>query len=298
MYAVSPYRKGVRVNKDSDIKIYPDFLYHYTSLSSLALIINNRTICFNNLLNVDDIEEAESSDIGLFGKYINVSCWTDEEKESIAMWSLYTPDMHGVRIKLPVFPFEKYHYSKGKYHLGEDVDSYIDIAALNSFGNGSITLDHPKLQQIQYVDDEKLICPAVRTRGSAETARRFYSARTMEAAVGAEVSYSFKELGVYKRSDWKFQKEWRYIIHASPMGLDEMYPLTFQKQQELIRRIENVDQPAPFNRILLKISDCAFKQMEVLFGPKMTQQEKILAVALLEKHGLSHAWSESRLRIK
>ena len=47
----------------------PKTLYHYTSLDTLALILTNKTICFNTLLNVDDIEEAETSDLGLFGKF-------------------------------------------------------------------------------------------------------------------------------------------------------------------------------------------------------------------------------------
>ena len=37
-----------------------EFLYHYTSLETLALILKNKTVCFNNLLNVDYIEEAET----------------------------------------------------------------------------------------------------------------------------------------------------------------------------------------------------------------------------------------------
>ncbi len=41
-----------------------DYLYHYTSIETLALILSNKTLCFNNLLNVDDIEEAETSDMG------------------------------------------------------------------------------------------------------------------------------------------------------------------------------------------------------------------------------------------
>lgn len=35
-----------------------DYLYHYTSIETLALILKNNTLCFNNLLNVDDSEEA------------------------------------------------------------------------------------------------------------------------------------------------------------------------------------------------------------------------------------------------
>ena len=104
-----------------------DYLYHYTSIETLALILSNKTLCFNNLLNVDDIEEAETSDMGKFGRFVYASCWTNDERESIPLWNLYTPDMHGVRIKLPVFPFKRYSYKKGEYFLENDVETYINI---------------------------------------------------------------------------------------------------------------------------------------------------------------------------
>ena len=104
-----------------------EYLYHYTSLETLALILSNKTICFNNLLNVDDIEEAETQDMGNFGRFLYVSCWTDDEKESIPLWNLYTPNMHGVRIKLPKFPFKKYSYKKGEFFLKEDIETYKSV---------------------------------------------------------------------------------------------------------------------------------------------------------------------------
>ena len=104
----------------------PKILFHYTSLETLALILTNKTICFNTLLNVDDIEEAETSDLGLFGKFVYVSCWTDDVKESIALWQMYTPNMHGVRIQLPAFPFKQYYYKAGTYHFNLDTTSYIN----------------------------------------------------------------------------------------------------------------------------------------------------------------------------
>ena len=39
------------------------YLYHYTSLDTLALILKNRTLCFNNLRNVDDMEEADRKSV-------------------------------------------------------------------------------------------------------------------------------------------------------------------------------------------------------------------------------------------
>ena len=93
------------------------YLYHYTSLETLALILRNKTICFNNLLYVDDLDEAETEDMGKFGKFVYVSCWTEDSEESIPLWNLYTPNMHGVRIRMPEFPFKKYRFKKGEYFL-------------------------------------------------------------------------------------------------------------------------------------------------------------------------------------
>ena len=113
-----------------------EYLYHYTSIETLALILANKTICFNNLLYVDDSEEAETFDMGKFGRFVYVSCWTSDEQESIPLWNLYTSDMHGVRIRLPKFPFKKYKYKKGEYFLDKDVDTYINLKKLYNAPTG------------------------------------------------------------------------------------------------------------------------------------------------------------------
>lgn len=69
-------------------------------------------ISYNNLLYVDDIEEVETEDMGKFGRYVYVSCWTDDSEESIPLWHMYTPNMHGVRIRMQHFPFKKYSFKK------------------------------------------------------------------------------------------------------------------------------------------------------------------------------------------
>lgn len=55
-------------------------IYHYTSIDTLEKILSNRTIRFNNLNNVDDLEERFYSP---YSKYVFVSCWTDSPVESI-----------------------------------------------------------------------------------------------------------------------------------------------------------------------------------------------------------------------
>src|SRR5665647_2647759 len=90
---------------DSMQKKLPEFLYHYTSIENLELILKNKTIRFNNLSKVDDLEEGRVKEIGPVGKFIYVSCWTHEPDEIIKMWDKYAKGMTGVRINLPIKPF-------------------------------------------------------------------------------------------------------------------------------------------------------------------------------------------------
>lgn len=46
-----------------------EYLYHYTSVDSLALILKNRTIRLNSLDKMDDLQEQKTSDINNFGEF-------------------------------------------------------------------------------------------------------------------------------------------------------------------------------------------------------------------------------------
>ncbi len=276
------------------------YLYHYTSLDTLALILKNRTLCFNNLRNVDDMEEAQSEDMGEFGKFVYVSCWTADSEESIPLWNLYTPDMHGVRIRLPEYPFKMHHYKKGEFYLTQDTDTYIDFADVFTENKCSMAPDNPTLVEVEYDNEKVKLCPRVRIESYPGAVQDYLEAKSLDEieSKGIDVTYSLKELGYYKRKNWSFQKEWRYKINISPMGLQESNPPTFEKHQEFIRRIEDRIAEPPVQRIFLKIDEDALKELEVVFGPKMTDAEKIMAVALLEKYAPECKYKDSCLQIR
>ena len=46
----------------------PSYLYQYTTIGSLALILKTRSIKFNSLAYVDDLEEMKSGDIDEIGR--------------------------------------------------------------------------------------------------------------------------------------------------------------------------------------------------------------------------------------
>lgn len=272
----------------------PEYLYHYTSMETLALILENQTICFNSLLNVDDIEESETSDLKNFGKYVYVSCWTNEGKEMIPMWNLYTRDMHGVRIKLPANPFVKYKYKSGEYDFSEACETCIDYQKIYEDNRGMIASNMPELVPICYTNEEEKIFPRIRVKGTDEDVRRFLAGDSAHT----EIKYSLAELGRNKREVWSFQKEWRYLLWFSPMGMREVKKGSIEQHQEFIRRMENPEQKPPYERFFLKLRQDAINQMEVVFGPRMSEAERILAKALLHKYGLDGRWKNSSLKIR
>ena len=74
-------------------------IHHYTSIESLAMILSTRKIRFNRLDRMDDLEEGRVAAQGVpLGKYTYVSCWTEEQEESIPLWNMYAGKEMGVRI--------------------------------------------------------------------------------------------------------------------------------------------------------------------------------------------------------
>ncbi len=88
---------------------YPDYLFHYTSIESLCLILRSGSLKFNRLDKVNDLDEAATKNFPYAKSFVFVSCWTSEERESLPLWKMYSSDMKGVRIRMPVNMFKGRH---------------------------------------------------------------------------------------------------------------------------------------------------------------------------------------------
>ena len=66
-----------------------EYLYHYTNIETLALILHNHTFRFNSLDKMDDLQEQETADLKNAGQFCYISSWTDDVAESIPMWNMY-----------------------------------------------------------------------------------------------------------------------------------------------------------------------------------------------------------------
>lgn len=159
-----------------------DYLYHYTNIESLALILKNKTIRFNSLDKMDDKQEQMTSDLKRIGQFVYASSWTDEQNESIPMWNMYASLDRGVRIALPKNPFKLYENSQEQVASLFSASISPDSDETNTFSNTYIKLDDMKnynilslqslnskddfLVEVEYTDEKDKLYPLILDRRS------------------------------------------------------------------------------------------------------------------------------------
>lgn len=234
----------------------PHFLYHYTSINTLGFILKNKNMRFNSLEHMDDADEVKIWN-GNFGKYCFVSCWTDEEKESIPMWKMYSNDLKGVRIKLPIFPFKVYCVGEKEYIISPEV-MYQNKYYFSNAEKGKF------LRPVQY-----------------ESIQRLDNLKNGEVGKKSYEYFGFDEhlLGYYKSVYWEFQKEWRYILYAIPTRHQVAFGEE-EKDQEYIKDLPDL----PIRDKYLELANEQFKKMEITMGPKTNEIDELFVNMLIDKY--------------
>lgn len=239
----------------------PDFLYHYTNLESLALILKNRTIRFNQLSQMDDLKEGQSQDPERYREFIFASSWTDNEKEDIPMWRMYSSRFSGIKIKMPVNPFVK--------------------ERINFPGKPWIVAGKPEgqsqafFQKVDYLDDDD----------EQLNPRAFLN-------IGGGYAHVTPLLGWHKSKAWSFQREWRYLLYFAPADETNTNP-----QDEFVKATLRFCQKnyLPFTYVDLPFRDDAFLQTEITYSPWFSDGNKELLGCLKEKYAPSMKVEQSEL---
>lgn len=258
----------------------PAVLYHYASLDTLALILHNRTIRFSRLDKVDDPQEQRSADSQNLGKMKLVSCWTSSDEESIPMWREYAGAECGVRIQMKSYPFKLYSVST------ESLSKLYPDALLNALGGSFEGLHLPledfwnrnyhffetardieMLHEVEYTNDETLLFPKV-----------------ISAFENGGFEANLNALGVHKTMAWSYQKEWRYILTAVPIGIDSIINGRLDQLQRANDVMLDQCDPGIPPYYDLVISDEAFSSMKIVSSPKMTPGNRVILDALIEKY--------------
>lgn len=254
-----------------------EYLYHYTNLQSLALILKTKKIKFNSLINMDDKEEKLSQDVENGGKYCFVSSWTDDERELIPMWSLYS-NMAGLRIRMKRYPFVKYIW-KDPLEPIQMIESYFDLDELKKMDIFPYIPEHDILYKVMYTNDNDKLMPELK-----EYVQNGYH-------------INYESLGKFKRKAWEFQKEWRYILYVRPVRLSTYLKELTEGKREYKNSIEN-NVELKFSALYLSLREECLDDIEILCAPKMPIGDKVILDCLKEKYCPNAIIKESILKIR
>lgn len=247
----------------------PKYLYHYTTVDTLAKIIETKKLKFNRLDRVDDLNEGKTHDIGNLGMYCFVSCWTDLETEEIPLWEMYSNGKRGVRLKMHSNLIEPYiinsdteisYWARKKFFIEKGTSYLVPVGDMH--GEDYIVAPFPKefLYKVQYTKDKNEIFPSV-----YRYENNYHKLK-------------FGLIGRNKRTEWSFQSEWRYRfwVMPSPPPPKTRYD---KYKEETGKEYETLCQETFEKRIvskdffLLDIKESAVISMEIMLGPKCSNDE-------------------------
>jgi Protein of unknown function (DUF2971) len=261
--------------EEMQINELPEYLYHYTSLETITLILKYNTLRFSRLDKVNDMNEATTLNLPYANTAVFTSSWTSYSDESIPMWRMYTKDMDGIRIKLPVNMFRGREnpkvFDKGGASIIQREVIAIDRENLG-YGYRTTKLQGPN--KIYYSDEEKYILSNVISN------------------VGDHVRINLYDLGMFKQKCWEYEQEWRFKILAFP---DEVY----FPNDELTKDILNLGKyPIKNTFIDVPLESGIFNDAEFTLGPKSTEAQYIILESLVEKYSPQATINRSNLQIR
>ena len=276
-------------------------IYHYTNIDTLALILKNRTIRFNRADFVDDLEEGIIESHGInFGKYTFISCWTENQEESIPLWKMYTNGTSGVRIGLEKKAmFKRYPIpEKNPYGITSlGGPSICDYPPEEFYGQSKYTLPliynsnneecNGFYRKVKYVDDvNKYMKDFMQTSSTDGTNRGF-------------TLILYGEIGSYKHSRWSFEDESRFVLNIFPGNI--MNHLSGTDPTENIRNMLSSlysNQELPFAFYDKELRDDIFDKIEITLSPIATLSQKIIVEALCDKYAPNAVIKNSDLASK
>jgi hypothetical protein len=258
--------------------------FHYTDLRTLALILQNGTIRFNRLDKVDDIEETERFGLFYLSKYIFVSCWTYSNDEIIPMWDRYARGTAGLIVTLPRDPFY-YRPLQPNPDLGVILNGVIfsffpleklftDTYMVNATFLFNKDLFIKRMEYVDYSELKNLRDQAV----------------TINTSIQGLFSLKVKGpdyLAGYKRKDWEYQHEVRYILQVYPTPPLSKAGKRDRTWHELlpsyVKKAFDEGKDLNIDFIDVELDPNAVDNIEVILSPFAGEPEKILVESLLEK---------------
>lgn len=254
-----------------------DYIHHYTSIETLALILSDRKIRFNRLDQVDDVVESAPIHGYDLAQILYVSCWSDANQESIQMWQL-TPGMSGVRMSVPADMFQRKPLPKHA-PLGvwtdpgtESLFTYDELFHRDRWVLPLCNFWNAFYNKVEYVSDPR-------------------SVREKRVSVSVDPqngSFSMKSAGPstiakYKGIEWAWLNEVRFVILATP-GQSTVNRATLRNLPNRFATAVANHQVPEATSIDVDLSDQAIDRMRIRRGPLMSEGQRRLLESIVERY--------------
>ena len=215
----------------------PEYLYHYTTVESLAMILKSRKIRLGPLTDMDDLQESKCDENYNFARFVFVSAWTEDGVESIPMWNMYAKMDRGVRIRLSGNPIADFEITREALALIGKIEGEFNppfrviCPSEELYSAPYFPVPYVKeniLQKVVYTNDIELLKPRILNKTETNG-----------------VSLKIGELGKYKSKSWDFQKEWRFKVWINPVGFKDMTELNVEAVNMVLKRMTDDLLPLP-----------------------------------------------------
>lgn len=276
-------------------------IHHYTNIESLAMILSTKKIRFNRLDRMDDLEEGRVEAQGIpLGKYTYVSCWTEDDEESIPLWKMYANNDSGVRISLPVDMFKDYFILDGL--MG---DSNVSAQILNVLPKMASTITW-KIPSKEYFRKKYLIIPVY-----SHNLNNFYikihyvddvAIQTKDIVVVShnengtyDMSVEISKVGKYKHKRWAFQNESRFVLTIIPVE-NEISLDDANSYIKFVGKALSTGMQPYFETYDMSLRDDVLDELEVTLSPSITAGQRVIVESLLKQYAPKAKLMESSLK--
>lgn len=256
-------------------------IYHYTTIETLALILESRCIKFSRLDMLDDKTESEPFSVFNPLQYIFSSSYTYDDSENIPLWKMYANMETGIRIEfdtdtmfLPEWkklkePPHKQEICKFPPFLytsirSEDIlNSEYSLCSWNRTDPDTVC-DCIKIKKIEYLDN---FVEIYKSKLKIDDINKINS-------IERNISYHPKDFGFYKSKYWEFQKEIRLLIYSFP----------FPKDENEISEIVSGKRELKTTSIFVPLSEKCLQNIKITLSPKVSKASRIIVKALLSQY--------------
>ncbi len=268
-------------------------IYHYTTIDSLAMILSSRSIMFNRLDKVDDMEErVESGNVKLW-QYMFVSCWTENPEESIPLWRMYSGDAHGVRVGMDIDMFEERVIDSTS--VPQEIPTrgtLISKIPAEDLFNPDFTVMPITTRNVDSSSDSLFYCHVSYVDDVKEKTKDVFQLK-MTDATHADSNVAFGEIGKYKNKRWAFQEETRFRLLFFPFNpfLTDPDMITTVAVNSFLN-----SKPIPKSEYFLKLREDVLDKIEITLHPNSTSSDKVIVEALCNKYAEHAVIKESQLK--